>query len=189
MRKLPPRTALRARSTTAPMAAAAVAGTLRCSITGRAVRRLQQVAQRLDRGPGLGQPGLQPVQVRGDKGVAGRRVRCGQHCLDVGDRHLQVAQPPDDLRGRDLPGRVIPVARARVDRGRLEQPHLVVVAQCLDAEVSRAGEVAHREPCCHQAIANPPVAGESNAGSAVDPPSAGAPRVESSAQSTPKEPT
>jgi hypothetical protein len=94
----------------------------------RAGGRLQQIAQRPNCGPRLGQFGLQPVQVRGDEGVAGGRVRCGQYRLDVGDRDLQVAQPPDDLRGRDLVGRVVPGARVRVHRGRLEQPHLVVVA-------------------------------------------------------------
>jgi hypothetical protein len=127
----------------------------------RAARWLQQVAQRLDRGPGLGQLGFEPVQVRRDQVVAGRRVRRGQHRLDVRDRHLQVAQPADDLGGRNLPGGVVPVAGVRVHRNRLEQPHLVVVAQRLDAEVSRAGEVAHGKSGCHQAIVDPPVTGES----------------------------
>src|SRR6266851_4262997 len=86
----------------------------------RAVRRLQQLAQGLDRGPRLGQLAFQPVQVRSDERVAGGRVRCGQHRLNVGDRHLKVAQPPDDLRGRDLVGRVVPVARVRVHRGRYD---------------------------------------------------------------------
>ena len=136
----------------------------RCDARSRAAsRRLQQVAQRLDRGPGLGQLGLQPVQVGGDQRVAGGRVRCGQHRLDLGDRHLQIPQAPDDLRGRDLPGRVVAVARVRVHRGRLEQPDLVVVAQRLDAEMSSAGEIAHGEACCHLAIVNPPVTGRSSA--------------------------
>jgi len=52
--------------------------------------------------------------------------------------------------------------------------------QCLDAEVCGAGEVAHGEPCCHQAIVDPPVTGGSTAGRALDPPGTGAPRVESS---------
>jgi hypothetical protein len=43
----------------------------------RAARWLQQVAQRLDRGPGLGQLGFEPIQVRRDQVVAGRRVRRG----------------------------------------------------------------------------------------------------------------
>jgi hypothetical protein len=148
---------------------------------GRAARRGQQGAQRLDRGPRLGQLGLQPVQVRGDEGVAGGRVRCGQHRLDVGDWHLQVAQAADDLRGRDLPGRVVPVAVSGFTVAGSSSPTWWVVAQCLDAEVRGAGEVAHGEPCRHQAIVDPPVTGESMAECPVDPPAKGAPRVESSA--------
>jgi hypothetical protein len=60
---------------------------------GRAARRGQQGAQRLDHGPRLSQLGLQPVQVRGDEGVAGgcpsglRRIRRGRMATDLfGDR-------------------------------------------------------------------------------------------------------
>ena len=136
----------------------------------RALRRLQQVAQRVDRGPGLRQLGFQPAEMRGDEGVAGRGVRRVEHRLDLADRHLQIPQAADDLRGRDLLGGVVAVARAGVHRGRLEQPDLVVMPQRLDAQVGDAREVADREPCCHQAIVNPPLTGQSIAELGLDPP-------------------
>jgi hypothetical protein len=37
------------------------------------------------------------------------------------------------------------------------------VPQRLDAQVGDAREVADREPCCHQAIVNPPLTGQSTA--------------------------
>ncbi|MGH3182579.1 MAG: hypothetical protein ACRDOE_11835, partial [Streptosporangiaceae bacterium] len=40
--------------------------------------------------------------------------------------------------------------------------------------------VANREPCCHQAIVNPPLTGQSIPERGLDPPAQGAPRLESS---------
>lgn len=101
-----------------------------------APRWLQQVAQRLDREPGLRQFGLEPAQVRGDEGVAGQSVGCVEDRLDLADRHLQIPQPADHLCGRHLRGGIVAVARARVHGGRLQQADLVVVPECLDAQVS-----------------------------------------------------
>jgi hypothetical protein len=56
------------------MAAAAAAGHVAVLDGGRAVRRLQQVAQRLDHDPRSGQLGLKAVQVRADESVADGRV-------------------------------------------------------------------------------------------------------------------
>ena len=89
--------------------------------------------------------------------------------MDLFERHVEGAEPADDLGGRDLPGRVVAVAGVRVHRGRLEQPHLVVVAQRFDAEVSGAREVTDGQGC-HLAIVNPPVTGQSNAQLPIDPP-------------------
>jgi hypothetical protein len=42
--------------------------------------------------------------------------------------------------------------------------------QGLDAQMSDAGEVADCEPCCHPAIVNPPLTGQSIAERGLDPP-------------------
>ena len=63
------------------------------------------------------------------------------------------------LREYYLRGGVVAVARARVHGGRLQQADLVVVPECLDAQVSDSCEVTDREPYCHPAILNPPLTG------------------------------
>src|SRR5580692_12789151 len=68
---------------------------------------LQQVAQRLDRGPGLRQFGLEPPEMRGDEGVAGRGVGRAEDRLDLAHRHLQIPQAPDHLGGRYLRGAIV----------------------------------------------------------------------------------
>ena len=84
----------------------------------------QQVAQRLDRGPGLRQFGLEPSEMRGDEGVAGRGVGRVEDRLDLADRHLQIPQAANHLRGRYLRGAVVAVARAGVHCGRFQQADL-----------------------------------------------------------------
>src|SRR6266487_2732079 len=138
-----------------------------------ALRWLQQVAQRLDRGPGLRQFGLESAQMRGDERVAGRGVGRTEDRLDLADRHLQIPQPTDNLRGRHLRGGVVAVARAGVHGGRLQQADLVIMPQRLDAQVSDTGEVTDSESCCHPAILNPPLTGQSIAERGLDPPARG----------------
>ena len=145
----------------------------------RVRRRLQQVAQRFDRGPGLRQLGLEPAEVRGDEGVAGRGVGSVEDRLDLADRHLQIPQAADHLRGRYLRGGVVAVARAGVHGGRFQQADLVIVPERLDAQVRNAREVTDCELCCHPVIVNPPLTGQSTAERGLDPPAQGAPRVES----------
>src|SRR5207248_4219313 len=91
----------------------------------------------------------------------GLHVRRLQDGPDLIQRHIQVAEPADDLRYRNLAGVVEPVAARRVDPGGLEQPLVVVEAQGLDAEMRHAGEVADRHQDAHRYRINPPVAGES----------------------------
>ena len=105
---------------------------------GGAVRPPEQIAQLADRGAGAIKLGLEPVEVGDDQLVALLGVARRQHCPDLGDRHLQPAQPADHLRLRDLTLRVAAVAVAGVDFARLQQADLVVVAQRLDAEMGGA---------------------------------------------------
>jgi hypothetical protein len=60
----------------------------------------------------------------------------------VVDRHLQIAQSADDPRRPDLIGPAAAIAAGRIDVGRLDQPHLVVMPQRLYAQVRRAEEPA-----------------------------------------------
>ena len=109
----------------------------------------------------LGQLGFHRVQVRDDLLGPGLYVRRGQDGPDLVQRHVQVAEPADDLGHRHLAGVVEPVAARRVDPGGLEQPLVVVEAQGLDAEMRHAGEVADRHQDAHRYRINLPLAGES----------------------------
>ena len=80
---------------------------------------------------------------------------------DLLQRHAEVAQPADDLRGRDLTGPVQPVTGRRIDVRRLQQAYLVAMTRRLDAQVGHPGEVADRqqhvdgpydEPSCNRRV-------------------------------------
>ena len=77
----------------------------------------EQVPQRCHRLLCPGQALLELRQVVGDEPVAGCQVRGAQYRLDLLDRHLEVAEPADDLRHRYLVRGVAPVSGVR---GRLE---------------------------------------------------------------------
>ena len=70
---------------------------------------IEQVLQRGDGVLGAGEAFLQPAQVRRDQLVAGADVGRGEDAFDLLDRHVQVPEPPDDLRGGDLMGGVAAV--------------------------------------------------------------------------------
>jgi hypothetical protein len=48
------------------------------------------------------QLGLEPRQMVGDQAVANVGIRGGEHGLDLGERHLDAAEPANHLRDRDL---------------------------------------------------------------------------------------
>ena len=62
--------------------------------------RAQQPAQRYDGGPGPVQLGLQSPQVTRDDIGALLRIVGGQDGLDLRQRHVELPEPVDDLRGR-----------------------------------------------------------------------------------------
>ena len=154
------------------MPIAGVGSTVRCSI-GCGASRLQQVAQLTDGLTRLGELELEPIEMLDDQPVARVGVRRGENRLDIRDRHLQAPESADHLGERDLVLGVVAIAVVRVDFARLEQPDLVVVAQRLDAEVRRAGEVADRDARPHGRSIDPPPAGGSSRHLALDSPVGG----------------
>ena len=128
----------------------------------RRFRLLEQVLQRRDRGLGLRELRLQAVEVRADQRVAGADIRRREHRAHRVDRHVEIAEAADHLRGRDLIGRVVAVAVARIDVGGLEQTDAVVVAQRLRAEMRHPGEVTDRQRRGHVAHAPPSREGKVN---------------------------
>jgi len=64
---------------------------------------------------------------------------------DAVQGHVEVPETADDLRHRDLIHHVLPVARAWIDRSRLQESDPMVVAQHLDAHAGGTGEITDRE--------------------------------------------
>src|SRR5258707_14107489 len=79
-------------------------------------------------------------QGRGGVGTRGRRPR-----LPRLDGHPQVPEPVDDLGRRDLVDAIVSIARVLVHFRWFQQPHLMVVAQRLNAQVSEQRKVANGE--------------------------------------------
>jgi len=86
--------------------------------------------------------GFQPHEVRVDQFVASTNVGGAQNGADLVERHFQSPEAANDLCRRDLVGAVAAVAGSAIDIDGFEQPDLVVVAQHLDAQLRRTGEVA-----------------------------------------------
>ena len=84
---------------------------------------------------------FQPGQVGGDERVPGVDVGRLQDGADLFQRHVEIAEPSDDLCRGDLLRRVTAVARVRVDLRRDQQPEPVVVPEGLHAEVGGPGEI------------------------------------------------
>jgi hypothetical protein len=61
--------------------------------------------------------------------------------VNLFEGHVQRPEPPDHLSGRYLIGGVVAVPSEWVNLSRFEQADVVVVAQCLDVQVCRSGEV------------------------------------------------
>jgi hypothetical protein len=106
--------------------------------------RAQQVAQRGDGALRTREAFFQAVQVGGYEVVARCQVGSGQDGGDHVQRHVQIPEPADDLRGRDLVRRVEAVPGLWVHLGGLEKADLVVVTQRLVAQVRRSGKVTDR---------------------------------------------
>src|SRR5215475_8869662 len=109
--------------------------------------------------------------------MPGVEVRRGEDGLQLRDRHVEVAQPADHLRGRNLLVGVVAVAAARLDRARLEQADLVVVAQRLHAQMHRGRELPDRDSRFHPRSIDSPATGGSRANVVLDSPFWGWPKL------------
>ena len=108
-------------------------------------------------------PGLDPGAVAVEAPLALGRVVDRENLADLVERHLQLAQPADDLGGLELLGPVAAVARERVDVGRPEQVELVVVPERADAQPGEPRELPDREEVIgHVGIVDPRVGRESS---------------------------
>jgi hypothetical protein len=85
----------------------------------------------------------------GQRVLPGRGVRLGQQQADLGQRHVEAAQPADEVRVAGLVGRVPPVPGGLVDRVGHQQLDIVVIPQRFGAEVAQPGEFADRDSVCH----------------------------------------
>ena len=95
---------------------------------------------------------------RGAARVSGSEER--HDASDLGQRDVELAEPVDDLGGRDLVDAVVAVAGGGVDGGRHQQVRVVVAAQRAHAQVGQSRELADRQ---HARSVHPPPAGESSA--------------------------
>src|SRR5260221_6480662 len=80
-----------------------------------------------------------------DQGIAGMEIGGRHPRLPRLDGHPQVPEPLDDLGGRDLFDAIVSIARVLVHFRWFQQPHLMVVAQRLNAQVGEQRKVANGE--------------------------------------------
>ncbi len=122
---------------------------------------------------GLRELAFEPGEMIGDQFRTRGRVGRGEHGTDLTERHVEVAEPANDLRDRNLIGRVAAIAGSRVDLRGNEQPDVVVVAQGLDAQLGGLREVTDHERRRHGLSIDSPARGESRRGRGLDSPAAG----------------
>ena len=109
------------------------------------VRLGEQRPQRGDDLPGPRQLTLHARKVLGDRRITGRCVSGRSDDADRLDGHVEGAEPADQLGVTGLGSVVAAVARSTIDRRRHEQPDVVIVTKCLDAEMGQLGELADRQ--------------------------------------------
>lgn len=114
--------------------------------------RCRAGAQRVHSGLSLSQFGFEVIDVGGDQGVAFAAAACNQDRADTGDGHAQIAEPSNQLRGRELLQCVVPIPGVRVNLGRFQQPDLVVVPQCFDTQVGHGGEASDADRADHDVL-------------------------------------
>src|SRR5260221_6043279 len=92
-----------------------------------------------------------------DQGIAGMEIGGRHPRLPRLDGHPQVPEPLDDLGGRDLFDAIVSIARVLVHFRWFQQPHLMVVAQRLNAQVGEQRKVANGEGIMHHESTTPAV--------------------------------
>src|SRR6202012_1741725 len=116
---------------------------------------------------------LQQRQVRRNELVPGVDVGRLQDGANLFERHLEIAEPSDDLCRGYLLGAVPAVTRVRIDFRRDQQSEPVVVPQGLDAEVGGPREVTDGQGRRHAPSLDSPPWGESRTGRRLDSPQGG----------------
>ena len=130
---------------------------------GRSVP-VEQRLQRRNGRLGLRKRLLHALQMHQHRLITHGDVRHVQDAADLLEWHVEVAEPADDLRDRNLAGRVTAVAAGTVDLGRAQEVQVVVVAKRLDAQMRHPGELTDGQQHAHALSVHPPPTGESSAG-------------------------
>src|ERR1700720_3926149 len=87
--------------------------------------------------------------MRDDQLVASRGIGSVKHVLELLEGHLKVPEPAYGLTKRYLGGFVVAVSRVAINVCWLEDPHVVVAAQCLHAQVGHPREVTDGQSYTH----------------------------------------
>ena len=106
---------------------------------------------------------LHALQMCQDRLIADGDVGRVQDGADLLEWHVEVAEPADDLRDRNLAGRVTAVAAGTVDLRRAHEAHVVVVAKRLHAQMRHPGELTDGQQHAHVLSVHPSPTGESSA--------------------------
>jgi hypothetical protein len=111
-------------------------------IDGTVGWRLEQAAERCRRPLGAGQDHFEALKEDGDQLVASLRICRRDDRVNLFEGgHVRRPEPPDHRSGRDLIGGAAAVPDEWVNLSRFEQADAMVVAQRLDVQVCRSGEV------------------------------------------------
>jgi hypothetical protein len=128
---------------------------------------------------------LQPIKMRRNEVVTDARVRSGENCPNLCQRHIQIAESADDLSRWNLGGCIRPIASLRVHVCRRQKTTFVVTAERPDAQVGRLSEITDSKEGWHKAILRSPPGGESNTQMRLDSPFAPAPMMVTSRKEEP----
>ena len=102
--------------------------------------------------------------MRHDRLITNRDVGGVQDRADLLEWHVEVAEPADDLRDRNLSGRIKAVAAGTVHLRRAQEADVVVVTKRLHAQMRHPGELTDGQQHAHVMSVHPPPTGESSPG-------------------------
>jgi hypothetical protein len=118
--------------------------------TDRRAASCQEFAQRRDRALRLFELCFHLREVLEDDAVPSAGTLRFEHRADLLEGHLEVSEATDHVRGRDLRCGIEAITRRSIDVGRRQQADLVVVAQRLDTQMRRPGELTDAQQDSHE---------------------------------------